>query len=89
MTTARMRAIPTIVEHLQRFIKDKAILAELLHLKESPTSMGPGSGCGLRSSCGVGYAIRGWRPHSFAIAAGASEDDGSHGGLPSLHPNRI
>ena len=45
-----MRAIPAVVQHLlrsradrrlQRFSEDLAILAELVHLKELPTSMGP------------------------------------------------
>ena len=34
-------AVLTVV--LQRFSEDTAILAELVHLKEPPTSMGPGS----------------------------------------------
>ena len=33
-------AVPTVV--LQRFSEDTVILAELVHLKEPPTSMGPG-----------------------------------------------
>ena len=33
-------AVPTVV--LQRFSEEPAILAELVHLKEPPTSMGPG-----------------------------------------------
>ena len=31
---------------------------------------GTGAGYGLRSSCGVGHAVRGWRLHSLAVAAG-------------------
>ena len=42
---------------LQRFSEDLAILAELVHLKEPSTSTG--AGYGLRSSCGVGHAVRG------------------------------
>ena len=45
---------------LQRFSEDTVILAELLHLKEPPTSMGPEPAMDyVRSSCGVGYAVRG------------------------------
>ena len=52
---------------------------------------GTGAGYGLRSSVGVGYAVTGWRLHSFAIiAAGAHEVDGRHRrGLPSLRFNRV
>ena len=32
-------AVPTVV--LQRFSKDTIVFAELVHLKEPPTSMGP------------------------------------------------
>ena len=32
---------------------------------------GTGAGYGLRSPCGVGHAVRGWRLHSLAITAGA------------------
>ena len=50
-------AVLTVV--LQRSSEDTFILAKLVHLKKPPTSMGTGSGYGLRSSCGVGHAIRG------------------------------
>ena len=51
---------PVLTVVLQRFSEDPTILAELVHLKEPPTSMGPtGAGYGLRSSCGVGHAVRG------------------------------
>ena len=50
---------------LQKFSEDPAILAELVHLKEPSTSIGPEPAMDyvrravLRSSCGVGYAVRG------------------------------
>ena len=52
-------AVLTVV--LQRFSEDPAILAELVHLKEPPTSMGPEPAMDylVRSSCGVGNAVRG------------------------------
>ena len=50
-------AVLTII--FQRFSEDTVILAELMHLKEPPTSNGIGAGYGLRSSCGVVYAVRG------------------------------
>ena len=75
---------------LQIFNQDTVILAELVHLKEPPTSMGPEPACGLRLSCGVEYAVHVWRLHSFAIAAGTRQDDGSHRrGFPSLCHNRV
>ena len=47
------------------------------------------AGYGLRTSCGGGSAAPGWRPYSFAIAAGARQDDRSHRGhLLSLRPSR-
>ena len=64
-----MRAIPAVVQHiffaavltivLQRFSEEPATLVELVHLKKPPTSMETGVGYGLRSSCGVGHAVRG------------------------------
>ena len=61
----RMRASSAFVQAvlivvLQRFGEDTAILAELVHLKEPPTSMGPEPAMDhTRSSCGVGRAVRG------------------------------
>ena len=49
-------AVLTVV--LQRFSEEPAILAELVHLKEPPT-YGDRAGYGLRSSCGMGHAVRG------------------------------
>ena len=63
-----MRAILAVVQHLfaavlavvlQRFSEEPGIFAELVHLKEPPASMGPVAGYGLRSSCGMGHAVRG------------------------------
>ena len=64
-----MRAIPAIVQHiffaavlsivLQRFREEPATFVELVHLKKPSTSMETGAGYGLRSSCGVGHAVRG------------------------------
>ena len=45
-------AVLTLV--LQGFSEDPAILAELVHLEEPPTSMGPEP-----ASCGVRHAVRG------------------------------
>ena len=42
---------------LQRFSEDLVILAESVRLKEPSTSMGPAVD-GLRSSCGMGHAVR-------------------------------
>ena len=51
-------AVLIVVPHI--FSKDTVILAELVHLKEPPTDVdGTGAGYGLRSSCGVGHALRG------------------------------
>ena len=44
---------------LQRFSEDEVILAELVHLSGTADVDGTGASCGLRSSCGVGYAVRG------------------------------
>ena len=41
---------------LQSFSVDTVILAELVHLKEPPTSMG--SEPAIDYSCGVGYTVR-------------------------------
>ena len=63
-------AMLTVV--LQRFSENTVILAVLVHVKEPPTSMGPEPAMNyVRSSCGVGHAVRGCRLHCFAIAAGA------------------
>ena len=63
-----MRAIPAVVQHirsrrlltvvLQRFSEDTVILAELVHLKEPPTSMGPEPAMDYvrRAVCGMIYA---------------------------------
>ena len=50
-------AVLTVV--LQRFREDTVILAEVMHLKEPPTSMGLELGYGLRSSCGVAHTVSG------------------------------
>ena len=45
---------------LQRFSEEPAILAELVNLKKGALDVnGTGAGDGLRSSCGVGHAVRG------------------------------
>ena len=45
---------------LQRFSEETVILAELVHLNEGALDVnGTGAGYGLRSSCGVGNAVRG------------------------------
>ena len=50
-------AVLTVV--LQRCSEEPAILADLVHLKEPPTSMGPEPAMDyVRSSCGVGHAVR-------------------------------
>ena len=50
-------AVLTVV--LQRFSKDTAILAELVHLQGTTDVDGAGTGYGLRSSCGVRYVVCG------------------------------
>ena len=51
-------AVLTVV--FQRFSEEPAILAELMHLKEPPTSMGPGPAMDyVRSSCDAVHAVRG------------------------------
>ena len=51
-------AVPNVI--LQRFSEEPAILAELAHLKEPSTSMGPEPAIDyVRSPCGVGHAVRG------------------------------
>ena len=65
-------AVLTVV--LQRFSEKPVILAELVHLKEPPTSMRPEPAMDYirrTASCGVGHAGRGIRLRSLAIAAGA------------------
>ena len=79
-------AVLTVV--LQRFSEDPAIFAQLVHLKEPPTSMGPEPAMDYvrRAVWGMLYADG----LSLAIAAGARQDDGSHRrGLPSLRVNRV
>ena len=64
---------------LQRFSEDPAILAELVHLKEPPTSMGP--------EPAMDYVRRAGRGMLYADDACIV---GSHrGGLPSLRVNRV
>ena len=43
---------------LQSFSEDPAILAELVPSEGAPDVDGTGASCGLRSSCGVGHAVR-------------------------------
>ena len=50
-------AVLTVV--LQRLSEGPAILAELVHLKETADVDGTGASYGLRLSCGVGHAVRG------------------------------
>ena len=51
-------AVLTVV--IQRFGEDTVILAKLVDLKEPPTSMGPEPAMDyVRSSCVVGYTVRG------------------------------
>ena len=74
-----MRVIPAVIQHLRSRAERCApkiqrgyghprragALEGALDVDETEV------GYGLRSSCGVGHAVRGWRLHSFAIAAGA------------------
>ena len=69
-TTARMRAIPAAVQHLLcsradrcpltiRRGYDTVIVADLMHLKEPPTSIGPEPAMDYACQSGVGHAVRG------------------------------
>ena len=88
--------VPVLIECT--FTKQKeqiniyVISAELVHLKEPPTtSMGPEPAMDYvrRAAWGMLYADDACL-QSFTVAAGARLDDGSHGrGLPSLRFNRV
>ena len=69
-----MRAIPAVVQHLRC---PPMIQRGYVHLRRAGVPEGTadvdgtGAAYWLRSSCGVGHAVRGRRLHSFAIAARA------------------
>ena len=75
-----MRAIPAVVQQLLRSRTDCCspdIQSGTGYTRRPGAPEGTAdvdgteAGYGLRSSCGVGHAVRGWRLHSFAITAGA------------------
>ena len=79
-------AVLTVV--LQRFSEEPAILAELVHLKEPPTSMGPDPAMGYvrRAVWDMLYAD----DACIVSRSPQEQDDGSHRrGVPSLRVDRV
>ena len=76
----RMRAVLAVVQHLFRSRADRCppkIPRRYGYPRRAGALEGTAdveetiAGYGLRSSCGMGHAVRGLRLHSFTIAAGA------------------